>query len=93
MNKKEFHKVFKKHYQELCRFAYIIVNCTENADEIVQKSFISFWENRNSLQIKKDAKSYLYKTGDLGRYLKDGNIEFLGRVDYQVKMRVDRREI
>ena len=62
MNKKEFHKVFKKHYQELCRFAYIIVNCTENADEIVQKSFISFWENRNSLQIKKDAKSYLYKT-------------------------------
>ncbi|NEQ65703.1 MAG: amino acid adenylation domain-containing protein [Symploca sp. SIO2D2] len=31
--------------------------------------------------------SKLYKTGDLGRYLADGNIEFLGRIDYQVKVR------
>ncbi|MGH7834013.1 MAG: phosphopantetheine-binding protein, partial [Candidatus Binatia bacterium] len=29
----------------------------------------------------------LYKTGDLGRYLSDGNIEFLGRTDHQVKIR------
>jgi natural product biosynthesis luciferase-like monooxygenase protein/amino acid adenylation domain-containing protein/HAD superfamily phosphatase (TIGR01681 family) len=29
----------------------------------------------------------LYKTGDLGRYLSDGNIEFLGRIDHQVKIR------
>jgi aspartate racemase len=29
----------------------------------------------------------LYKTGDLGRYLPDGNIEFLGRIDNQVKIR------
>ena len=29
----------------------------------------------------------LYRTGDRGRYLPDGNIEFLGRVDNQVKMR------
>jgi non-ribosomal peptide synthetase component F len=29
----------------------------------------------------------LYKTGDLGRYLGDGNIEFLGRNDFQVKIR------
>lgn len=28
----------------------------------------------------------IYRTGDLGRYLKDGNIEFLGRVDAQVKI-------
>lgn len=28
----------------------------------------------------------LYRTGDLGRYLPDGNIEFLGREDYQVKI-------
>ncbi|NET25242.1 non-ribosomal peptide synthetase, partial [Okeania sp. SIO1I7] len=31
--------------------------------------------------------SKLYKTGDLGRYLADGNIEFLGRIDHQVKLR------
>jgi amino acid adenylation domain-containing protein/FkbM family methyltransferase len=29
----------------------------------------------------------LYKTGDLARYLPDGNIEFLGRTDRQVKIR------
>ena len=29
----------------------------------------------------------LYRTGDLGRFLPDGDIEFIGRQDYQVKMR------
>jgi amino acid adenylation domain-containing protein len=31
--------------------------------------------------------SYLYQTGDLARWLEDGNIEFLGRTDHQVKIR------
>jgi amino acid adenylation domain-containing protein len=35
----------------------------------------------------------LYKTGDLGRYLSDGNIEFLGRLDDQVKIRGFRIEL
>lgn len=35
----------------------------------------------------------LYKTGDLGRYLEDGNIEFLGRIDNQVKINGVRIEL
>jgi len=35
----------------------------------------------------------LYKTGDLGRWLPDGNIEYLGRIDQQVKIRGFRIEI
>jgi len=35
----------------------------------------------------------LYNTGDLGRYLSDGNIEFLGREDFQVKIQGFRVEI
>jgi amino acid adenylation domain-containing protein len=35
----------------------------------------------------------LYKTGDLARFLPDGNIEYLGRTDFQVKLRGLRIEL
>ncbi|MBD2298129.1 non-ribosomal peptide synthetase [Nostoc sp. FACHB-190] len=37
--------------------------------------------------------SRLYKTGDLARYLPNGEIEYIGRIDYQVKLRGFRIEL
>ena len=56
-----------------------------------------YWRDHEKTQasfiIHPHTQARLYKTGDLGRYLPDGNIEFLGREDFQVKIRGYRIEL
>ena len=54
-----------------------------NRPELTEKKFIA----------NPFADGRLYKTGDLCRYLPDGNLEFLGRIDHQVKVRGFRIEL
>ena len=61
-----------------------------NRPELTQEKFIP--NPFESLQIQSQ-RSKLYKTGDLARYLHDGNIEYLGRIDNQVKIRGFRIEL
>ncbi|PPB80358.1 non-ribosomal peptide synthetase, partial [Mycetohabitans endofungorum] len=51
-----------------------------NRPELTAERFVP-----DPFSIEPDAR--LYKTGDLARYLPDGNLEFLGRNDEQVKLR------
>jgi amino acid adenylation domain-containing protein len=51
-----------------------------NQPELTAEKFINCKQNYSHV-------SYIYKTGDLARWLPDGNIEFLGRKDHQVKIR------
>lgn len=57
-----------------------------NAPETTSQKFTSH-------PFSSDPQARLYKTGDLVRYVQDGNIEFLGRVDHQVKVRGFRIEL
>jgi amino acid adenylation domain-containing protein len=59
-----------------------------NDPELTKKKFVKVKLGRKS--------ELLYRTGDLGRLGKDGNFEYVGRVDYQVKVhgvRVELEEI
>jgi amino acid adenylation domain-containing protein len=57
-----------------------------NRPELTAQKFIT-----NPLSLEPNAR--LYKTGDLARYCSDGNIEYLGRIDHQVKVRGFRIEL
>ena len=57
-----------------------------NRPELTAEKFISDL-------FSKDASAKLYRTGDVVRYRSDGNIEFVGRVDNQIKIRGFRVEL
>jgi aspartate racemase len=59
-----------------------------NRPDLTAEKFIP-----NPVAEKFHTTNRVYKTGDLGRYLPDGNIEYIGRIDNQVKIRGFRIEI
>ncbi|UNY98311.1 amino acid adenylation domain-containing protein [Zhouia spongiae] len=71
---------------ELCIAGIQVARGYLNQPDLTRKKFIKD-------PFSKDPNSRLYKTGDLARYLPDGNIEFIGRLDDQVKIRGFRIEL
>jgi len=66
-----------------------LVRGYNNRVDLTDDKFVPnpFFKNRN------DWSEKIYKTGDIARYLPDGNIEYLGRDDNQIKLRGYRIEL
>lgn len=69
---------------ELCVGGDGLVDGYNNKLELTSKKFIEH-------PIEKNGR--IYHTGDMARWLADGNIEFIGRIDHQVKIRGQRIEL
>lgn len=54
--------LFRTYYQPLCQYAYSFLNDKDEAEEVVQATFINIWDKREQLEIQSSVKSYLYKT-------------------------------
>lgn len=76
---------------ELCIAGEGLARGYINKDGLTSEKFVSdpFSRSKDS-SITEDR---IYHTGDLAKWLPDGNIEFLGRKDYQVKIRGFRIEL
>jgi amino acid adenylation domain-containing protein len=71
---------------ELCISGVNLAYGYLNRPELTAEKFVD-WTDANGKPTR------VYRSGDLGRYLPDGNIEYLGRLDTQVKIRGNRVEV
>lgn len=72
---------------ELCIAGRQVGQCYQNRPDLTEEKFVP-----NPFCEKADY-SRMYLTGDIARYLPDGNIDFIGRRDFQVKIRGFRIEL
>jgi RNA polymerase sigma-70 factor, ECF subfamily len=55
-----FEMLFRTYYQPLCNYAFTFLQDKEDAEEIVQSTFLLVWEKRETLAIRSSVKPYLY---------------------------------
>jgi RNA polymerase sigma-70 factor (ECF subfamily) len=57
-----FKSLFKSHFNSLCAFAISFVHDEDTAKDIVHQTFIKLWEKRDTIDLEKQVKSYLFST-------------------------------
>ena len=60
-NGRAFEKVFKMYYPPLTGYAFNILKNEEQAREVVQETFVKFWERRQDIAIEQSLKAYLFR--------------------------------
>lgn len=56
-----FEMIFKTYYKPLCSYAYSFLQDRDEAEEVVQATFVSVWSKRETLDVQLSFKSYLYR--------------------------------
>lgn len=59
-NRHDFEALFRSHYQELVVFARGYTQDDDQAEELVQETFVTLWKNAGQYAIQHSARSYLY---------------------------------
>lgn len=60
-NEEVYEQLFRCYYERLCNYANTIVKNDDEAEEIVQTTFLQLWEKRLEVEIHTSMKSYLYR--------------------------------
>jgi len=77
---------------ELCISGLGVTRGYLNRPQLTAERFFSI-SSQSSRSFDAYIPGKIYRTGDLARWLPDGNIEYLGRIDHQVKVRGFRVEM
>ena len=56
-----FEMIFKTFYKPLCSYAHSFLSDRDEAEEVVQATFISVWEKKSIIEIQTSLKAYLYR--------------------------------
>ena len=61
VNDFRFQKIFEDYYSELRAYACRITGNAEEADDVVEDTFVELWRNRMRLDFSGNIRSYLYR--------------------------------
>jgi RNA polymerase sigma-70 factor (family 1) len=61
-NAKAYEHFFNENYNALCRFAFNYIKDRDDAEEIVQSTFVSIWQKRKDINLDFSLKSYFYSS-------------------------------
>jgi len=59
-DRKAFEELFHSYYVPLCRFAFKDLKDQDEAEEIVQDTYVNFWRRRTEINVEASLKSYLF---------------------------------
>lgn len=60
ISEKQFSEYYHNYYRPLCLHALHFMGDTDEAEDIVQETFVSFWDKRGQLESIQSVKAYLY---------------------------------